>query len=317
MMGHDHGHMSKLAVKGLESKGNRTGFQGRRKGTRALQTAMAITVVFMAVEFLGGLWTNSLALLADASHMLTDAAALGLSLFAVWLIRRPADSEKTYGYFRAEILAALINGATLLVIALFICWEAYERFLQPEGVKSLEMLCIAFLGLLANLVSARILYGSREESLNLQGAFLHVMGDLLGSVGAIVASLAIIFWQAFWADPAVSLLVSLLILFSAWKLVRDSVRVLLEGKPSHVNLSAMELELCKVTGVKSVHDLHVWTLTSGMHAMTCHAVVEGENRRHEVLEQLVQISREQFDIRHTTIQLEGEDPCPSETTYCH
>lgn len=317
MMGHDHGHMSKPAVEDMKVKGEGVVFQGRRKGTRALQIALVITVVFMVVEFLGGLWTNSLALLADASHMLTDSATLGLSLFAVWLIRRPADSEKTYGYFRAEILAALTNGATLLVIALFICWEAYERFLQPEEVKGLEMLCIAFLGFLANLVSARILYGRRDESLNIHGAFLHVMGDLLGSVGAVVASLAIIFWQAFWVDPVVSSLVSLLILLSAWKLVRDSVRVLLEGKPSHVNLAAMELELCKVSGVKSVHDLHVWSLTSGMHAMTCHAVVEGENRSQEVLEQLVHISREQFDIRHTTIQLEGEDLCPSETIYCH
>lgn len=316
---HHHQHTGASQKESLEESRENLGAQevSRRKGTRALRVALVITVTFMLVEFLGGLWTNSLALLADAGHMLTDAAALGLSLFAVWFIRRPATSEKTYGYFRVEILAALINGATLLVIAFFILLEAYERFLQPEEIKSFEMLVIAVLGLGANLFSAWILYSSQEESLNIRGAFLHVMGDVLGSVGAISASLAIIFWQAYWADPAVSALVSFLILFSAWRLVKDSVLVLLEGTPAHVNLAAMKSELRKVPGVESVHDLHVWTLTSGVHAMTCHAVVDGEDKRHTILEQLIAVCREQFNIRHTTIQIEEEDPCPNETTFCH
>ncbi|MDA2937302.1 cation diffusion facilitator family transporter, partial [Acidobacteria bacterium AH-259-A15] len=299
---HHHQHTGASKKESLEESRENLGAQevSRRKGTRALRVALVITVTFMLVEFLGGLWTNSLALLADAGHMLTDAAALGLSLFAVWFIRRPATSEKTYGYFRVEILAALINGATLLVIAFFILLEAHERFLQPEEIKSFEMLVIAVLGLGANLFSAWILYSSQEESLNIRGAFLHVMGDVLGSVGAISASLAIIFWQAYWADPAVSALVSFLILFSAWRLVKDSVLVLLEGTPAHVNLAAMKSELRKVPGVESVHDLHVWTLTSGVHAMTCHALVDGEDKRHRILEQLIAVCREQFNIRHTT-----------------
>ncbi len=304
-----------------QASGNRRGAReeleaSRRQGTRSLRIALTITVAFMLVEFIGGLWTNSLALLADAGHMLTDAAALALSLFAAWLMRRPATAEKTYGYFRVEILAALINGAALLVIAFFILWESYHRFQEPEAIRSVEMFVIATIGLGANLFSAWILHRCHEESINLRGAFLHIMGDVLGSIGAMMAGVAIIFWGIYWADPAVSALVSVLILISAWRLVRDSVGVLLEGTPAHVNLSVMKEELCKVTGVSSVHDLHVWTLTSGVHAMTCHAVVdEKEGRR--VLEQLISVSRDQFDIHHTTIQIEHQDPCPNDTTLCH
>lgn len=286
-------------------------------GARSLRMALLITTVFMFAELGGGLWTNSLALLADAGHMLTDAAALGLSWFAVWFMRRPATPEKTYGYFRVEILAALINGASLLMIAFFILMEAYERVILPEAVKSVEMLVIASLGLAANLTCARILHGSLEESLNIKGAFLHVAGDVLGSLGAIVASIVMIVWKAYWADPIVSVLVSGLILFSAWKLVKDSVLVLLEGTPSHINLAAMKEELCKIEGVDSVHDLHVWTLTSGVHAMTCHAVVSGPDSRHEILERLSALSREHFNIHHTTIQIEEEDLRHRETKFCH
>ena len=290
---------------------------GRREGSRALGKALIITVVFMLVEFFGGLWTNSLALLADAGHMLTDAAALALSLFAIWFIRRPATPEKTYGYFRVEILAALLNGAGLLAIAVFILFESYERLIEPAQIKSKEMLIIALLGLGANLISASILHGSHKDSLNLQGAFLHVMGDVLGSVGAIGASLAILFWGFYWADPVMSVLVSLLIFFSAWRLVRDSVLILLEGTPSHVNLATMKAELAQVPGVQSVHDLHVWTLTSGVHAMTCHAVVEQEDSRNRILGELAAVSRNRFQIDHTTIQLEKDAPCPNGTSFCH
>ncbi len=289
----------------------------RRQGTRSLRIALCITVTFMLVELVGGWWTNSLALLADAGHMLTDAAALGLSLFAIWFMRRPATPEKTYGYFRVEILAALINGTALLVIAFFILWESYHRFREPEAILSVQMLVIATIGLGANLFSAWILHSCHHESLNLRGAFLHILGDVLGSIGAMIAAGAIILWGVYWADPVVSALVSLLILVSAWRLVRDSVEVLLEGTPAHVNLSLMKQELCKVTGVDSVHDLHVWTLTSGVHAMTCHAVVQEEGSDRGALEQLIAISREQFDIHHTTIQIERQDPCPNDTTFCH
>ena len=289
----------------------------RRQGTRSLRIALTVTITFMLVEFVGGLWTNSLALLADAGHMLTDAAALGLSLFAAWFMRRPATAEKTYGYFRVEILAALINGAALLMIAFFILWESYHRFQEPEAIRSIPMLVIATIGLGANLFSAWILHRCHEESLNLRGAFLHILGDVLGSMGAMMAGVAIIFWGIYWADPAVSALVSVLILISAWRLVRESVEVLLEGTPAHVNLSLMREELCRVIGVSSVHDLHVWTLTSGVHAMTCHAVVDQEGGRRRVLEQLIAVSRDQFDVHHTTIQIEHQDSCPNDTTFCH
>lgn len=281
----------------------------RETSARCLRQALIITASFMVVEFVGGWWTNSLALIADAGHMLTDAAALGLSLFAIWFIRRPATPEKTYGYFRVEILAALINGVALVGIALAVLYESYERFLRPQEVKSLEMLLIGSLGLVANLASAYVLHSSHLDNLNVRGALLHVIGDVLGSVAVIVAALAMRLAGAYWADPAVSALVSLLILASAWKLVRDSVAILLEGTPSHVNVAEMKQELSKVPGVEAVHDLHVWTLTSGVHVMTCHAVVGDERRRNEVLSRLSELSRERFNVRHTTIQIEEAGNC--------
>lgn len=292
--------------------------ESRRAGSsRSLRSALAITATFMLAEFVGGLWTNSLALLADAAHMLTDTAALALSLFALWFTQRPATPEKTYGYFRVEILVALLNGAALVVIAFFILYEAYHRFFQPQPVKSLQMLVVASLGLAANLVSAGILHRSQQESLNVRGAFLHVVGDLLGSIGAITAGVVMTLWHAYWVDPLVSALVSVLILFNAWKLVKDSMSILLEGTPAHINLAAMREELSKVEGVSSVHDLHVWTLTSGVHAMTCHAVVQGQDNRHTILEQLSSISRERFNVHHTTIQIEEEHLRHCETKFCH
>ncbi len=305
---HDHGSDSQRVDRPL--------LHVRKEGTRALRLALLISFFFMLIEFVGGLWTNSLALLADAGHMLTDVGALGLSLFAVWFASLAATPEKTYGYFRVEILAALVNGVSLVVIALLVLYESYERFLQPAEVKSLPMLAIATAGLVANLVCAWILHGN-DENLNVRGAFLHVIGDVLGSIGAILAGLTMLLWQAYWVDPMVSVLVSLLIVYSAWKLVVDSVRVLLEATPAHVNLNAMKHLLCQVSGVESVHDLHVWTLTSGVHAMTCHAVVGGANERHQILESLGAVSRERFDINHTTIQLEEEDLCEGQESFCH
>ncbi len=292
-----------------------TGAGRPEKHTRALRNALIVTTIFLFAEFAGGLWTNSLALLADAGHMLTDAAALGLSLFAVWFTRRPANPKKTYGYFRVEILAALANGTALLIIALAILWESYQRFLSPQPVKSLEMTAIAVAGLLANLFCVRILHGHRHESLNIRGAFLHVLGDVLGSVAAIVAGLSMWIWGFYWADPLVSTLVSLLICAGAWRLVSDSVGVLLEAAPAHVNVTSMQRELAKVPGVESIHDLHVWTLTSGLHAMTCHAVVESADQQ-AILAQMRAVSRELFHVEHTTIQLEPENLCRDRDSVC-
>ena len=288
----------------------------RESSTRALKIALVITAVFMIVEFAGGLWTNSLALTADAGHMLTDVAALGLSLFAAWFIRRPATPEKTFGYFRVEILAALLNGVFLVGIAILVFYESYVRFLQPQAIRTTEMIFIGTLGLIANLASAWVLHASHTQNLNIRGAFLHVLGDILGSIAVICAGVAIAVWGLFWADPGVSAFVSVLILLSAWRLVRDSVLILLEGTPAHVNLGAMTKELCCVPGVSSVHDLHVWTLTSGVHVMTCHAVLLPGENANEVLEQLNKISRERFRVDHTTIQIEDPDICRGTNHMC-
>ncbi len=288
----------------------------RQGGTRALKIALVVTAVFMVVEFIGGLWTNSLALTADAGHMLTDVAALSLSLFAAWFTRRPATPEKTYGYFRVEILAALVNGFFLVGIAVVIFYESYDRFLAPEFIKAREMILIGVLGLVANLISASVLHGSHQHNLNVRGAFLHVLGDILGSIAVIIAGTAIAWWGIFWPDPLVSALVSGLILLSAWKLVRDSVLILLEGTPAHVNLDAMSEALSDVPGVTSIHDLHVWTLTSGVHVMTCHAVLAPGYSANRVLEQLNKISREQFKVDHTTVQIEQPNMCQGTSHLC-
>lgn len=280
----------------------------RARHQRALTGALIITSIFMLAEFIGGLWTNSLALIADAGHMLTDAAALALSLFAIRVSQRPATSQKTYGYFRVEILAALANGAALFLIAGGILYESYDRFLQPPVVKSEEMLIIAIIGLIANLICVRILHSDHEHSLNVRGAFLHVIGDLLGSVAAILAGVMMFWWRVFWPDPLVSVLVCILICASAWRLMRESVEILLEGAPRDVSVKAMLRELSRVPGVESVHDLHVWTLTSGLHAMTCHAVVETSDTQ-GVLHRMNEVSRERFKVNHTTIQLETENIC--------
>lgn len=288
----------------------------REEGTRALKTALIITATFMVVEFLGGLWTNSLALMADAGHMLTDAAALSLSLFAAWFIQRPATPQQTYGYFRVEILAALLNGVSLVVIAIFVFHESYSRFFSPEPIRTTEMILIGATGFLANLVCASVLHGSHEHSLNIKGAFLHVVGDVLGSVAVVTAGVAIALWDVYWADPLVSSVVSILILISAWRLVRDSVLILLEGTPSHVNLELMASELARVPGVQSIHDLHVWTLTSGVHVMTCHAVVSEESDRNHILARLSEVSRQKFGLLHTTIQIEDPGLCRGTNHTC-
>jgi cobalt-zinc-cadmium efflux system protein len=207
-------------------------------GEKSLILALAITASWFVIELAGGIYANSLALLADAAHMLTDLAALGLSLFALKISARPATQEKTYGWLRAEILAALANGIFLILIGIYIFYESYRRFLQPPEVKSGPMLVVATTGLLANLATARLLYRSRNESLNLRGAFLHVLGDTLGSIGAIVAGILMMLRQWYLADPVVSTIVGGLVIYSSWELVAESVDVLLEGTPSHLKSPA-------------------------------------------------------------------------------
>ncbi len=263
----------------------------------------------MVAEVVGGWLSNSLALLADAGHMLTDAAAVGLALFASWIAVRPATVEKTFGYLRLEILAALVNGAVLFVVAGLIIWHATERFMIPADVEPRILFVVASVGLVGNAVALRILHGGHEDSLNVRGAYLHVLGDLLGSVGALAAGIVILSTGWMLADPIISVLIALLILVGAWRLMRESVDVLLEATPRHIDLNNVSASIVSIPGVSEVHDLHVWTVTSGIIAMSGHAVVRNPQRNQEVLE-TVQSRMVELGIGHVTVQIEnGQAPC--------
>jgi len=279
---------------------------GRVEQTRRLRIALLITFTILVAEVVGGFVANSLALLADAGHMLTDLAAIGLTLFATWFGRRPETPRRTYGYLRLEILAAFVNGAALLVISALIVWEAAARLRAPEPVASGLMLAVALIGLVANIGAAMTLHPASEGSLNMRGAYLHVLGDLLGSVGAVAAALIIRFTGWLAADPITSVLVSLLVVRSAWRLVRESVEVLLESTPAHISVGAVRAQLEAIPGIESVHDLHVWTVTSGVIAMSAHAIVREPERHQHVLEHAVDAMR-LFGIQHATVQLERQE----------
>lgn len=270
-----------------------------------LAIVLLLTAGYMIAEFLGGLFTNSLALLADSGHMLSDAAALGLSLFATWLALKPASPEKTYGYYRTEILAAFINGIALVAIAIFIMWEAYARFLTPHPVKAPVMIAIAVGGLIVNIIGAAILHQSSKENLNIHGAFLHILGDLLGSVGTIIAGIFILFFNFYLADPIISIIIAVLVLISAINLVNEAANVLLEASPSHINVSAIEKAIKGLPDVIDLHDLHVWSISSKNIALSVHIVAE-ETCSHKILCEVDELLNEEFGIKHITVQLEPE-----------
>jgi cobalt-zinc-cadmium efflux system protein len=271
-----------------------------------LRIALAITAVILVAEAVGGYLANSLALLADAGHMLTDVAALALSLFVAWFSQRPETDKRTYGYLRLEILAAFLNGATLLLISVWIIWEAVNRLRTPEPVQSGLMLAVAVLGLVANAVSAWVLHPRGEENLNVRGAYLHIVGDLLGFIGTIIAALLIRQFGWLAADTVASVIVSTLILRGAWTLVRDSTDVLLESTPAHISAAAVRDQLTAIPGIESVHDLHVWTVTSNVIAMSVHAIVREPERHQHVLEHVLDAMR-LFGIQHVTVQLERQE----------
>ena len=297
---HDHVHDGSHAHEHAHGHAH-----GHAASTRALAWALGLTFVILLVEAIGGLISNSLALLADAGHVLTDAGALGLSLFVAWLSRQPSAAQKTYGYLRWEILAALINGATLLGISAWIVIEAVQRFRHPEHVAGGVMLGAAALGLVVNGVAARLLHGAHDHSLNVRGAYLHVLGDMLASFGTVVAAFVIRFTGWLAADPIASLLTTLLIVAGAWTLVRESVDVLLEASPPHIELEKVRARLESIPNVESVHDLHVWTVTSGMVAMSAHAIVRDSKCHQDVLERAHDLLID-MGIQHVTIQLECE-----------
>ena len=302
---HTHGHEGISEVRTGDARGS-------------LRTALIITSSVLVVEFIGGIYSNSLALLADAGHMLTDVGALGMSYFALWFSTKPATPSKTFGFYRVEILAALLNGVFLVLIALYILYEAYGRMLSPPDVRAELMLVVASGGLAANLASAYILFRKQSESLNVRGAFFHVLSDALGSVGVIVASLLILFFGWNLADTVISGVVALLILSSSWILVRDAVEILLEGTPSHINLTALKDRLNSAGGIRGVHDLHVWTLTSGVVAMSCHVVVGDEpGDGGDILGRIQRIAHDDFLIDHTTIQVETDKAAGEDLESCH
>jgi cobalt-zinc-cadmium efflux system protein len=276
---------------------------------RGLQIALGITATVMLLEFVGGIWTNSLALLSDSGHMLSDSSALVLSLMAMWFATRPASSRKTYGYYRFEILAALANGVTLFVIAIWITIEAVQRFFTPPEVASGTMIVIAVFGLLANLASAWFLMrrGDVEGNINLRSAYLHVLGDALGSVGAIIAGILMMVFGWYVADPIISVVVALLILKSAWDVVRNSIHILMEGTPLTLQKSDVEASLKQITSVKNVHDLHIWTITSGQDSLSCHLLIDEDAEPQVILQKAIQIMERIYKIQHTTIQIETKD----------
>jgi len=274
---------------------------------RRLIAVLALTFAYMLAEAIGGFLTNSLALLSDAGHMLADVASLVLALLALWFATRPVTAKKTYGYYRMEILAALLNGAALVVISLLISYEAFHRINSPEAVKGFEVTLIALGGLVVNGISAVVLHSASEDNLNMRGAFLHVIGDALGSVGAVVAGVLIWRWGWVLADPLISIAMCLLIIYSSWQLIRESVNILLEGTPSHINIRAVVEAMHAVPGVTDVHDLHVWTISSGMEALSAHVTIEREVSPRVALEALQENLRTGFNIGHLTIQLELPD----------
>ena len=277
---------------------------GREAGRRRLAGVLVLVLVYMVAEIAGGIWTGSLALLADAAHMASDAAALGLALFAVWFAGRPSGPRHTYGYHRTEILAALVNGAALVAVAALIVGEAWERVREPVSVAGLPMAAVATGGLLVNLVSLRLLHGSRDDSLNLKGAWLHVLSDTLGSVQAVAAGLLIRFFGWNWVDPVASVLIAVLVVASAWGILRESVAVLMESAPGHLDVDEVRDAILGVDGVTGVHDLHVWTITSGLESLSAHVDHSASADPARLLSGIRALLQERFGIDHLTIQLE-------------
>ena len=273
---------------------------------RSLRIALALTASLLVVEVIGGILSNSIALLADAGHMLTDVAALALALFVAWFSRQPSSPQKTYGYLRWEILAAFVNGAALLLISAWIAFEAVMRLRSPEAVSGGLMLVVAVAGLIVNIIAARILVKSSSHNLNARGAYLHVLGDLLASVGTVAAAITIRYTGWLVADPIASILTTVLIMRGAWQLVRESVDILLESTPAHIPMPAVRGQLEAIPGIESVHDVHVWAVTPAVVAMSAHCIVREPGQHQHVLEHIHDAMR-LFGIEHVTIQLERDE----------
>jgi cobalt-zinc-cadmium efflux system protein len=271
---------------------------------RALSIALAITATYTVAEVIGGLITGSLALLADAGHMLSDNFSLGLALFAFWLSDKPPTPERSFGYKRAEILAALFNGVTLVAISIWIFYEAYRRLQEPPEILGGWMMAVAVMGLFVNVAAALVLSRSEGESLNLQGALRHILADLAGSVGVIAAAVVILLTGWLYADPLISVVIGLLVLGSSWKLLRDSTNILLESSPPGIEPEEVGEKMVSVSGVEEVHDLHVWMITSGFPALAAHVLVGRDEDCHGRRRELEKVLYREFGLEHTTLQVD-------------
>jgi cobalt-zinc-cadmium efflux system protein len=277
---------------------------GRHKAR--LAWALVLTLTYMTAEVIGGLITSSLALLADAAHMLTDAGGLALALLAIYFAERPSTPQKTYGYFRTEILSALLNAVVLLFVTAYILWEAYRRFISPPEILTIPMLAVALVGLIVNLISMRLLAGGSSESLNVQGAYFEVLSDMLGSFGVIIAALVTMWTGWMLADPLIAAGIGLFIVPRTWRLLSKAVHVLMEGVPTNIDIDRVNQELRGIPGVTAVHDLHVWTITSGVNSMTGHVVIADMADAPRVLRAAREAMKIKFSLDHVTIQVEDE-----------
>ncbi|WP_066366103.1 cation diffusion facilitator family transporter [Neobacillus fumarioli] len=307
-MGHHHGHSHS------HSHGH-----SHTNNKKALFSSFLLISVLMVVEVIGGIVTNSLTLLSDAGHMLSDAGSLGLSFFAIKLGEKKGTQINTYGFKRFEIIAAALNGLLLIFVSLMILYEALHRFFAPPKVQSTGMLLISCIGFLVNIMAAWILMkGDKEENLNVRSAFLHVIGDLLGSIGAIVAALLILFFRWGIADPIASVIVSILIIISGIRVTKDSFHILMEGAPAQIDSDKIKKALGKIPMVKEVHDLHIWTITSGYPVLSCHLTITNDGIHDDILFRAQKVLHDEFDIEHSTIQVEKEaNGCPSPHGTCN
>lgn len=289
---------------GMEGKINRSSF-----GQRGLVIALSITSIMMFAEVIGGIISNSLALLSDAGHMLTDIFALALSLFAIKYGEKPATLKKTYGFYRLEILASLINGTILILISLYIFYTAYQRALQPPIINAPVMMGIAFLGLVVNIIAAIFLRKSSKENLNVRGAYLHIVGDALSSIGVLTGGFIILFTGWYIIDSILSVLIGIVIIIGAYSLMKESVDILLEATPKGIDLAEVIREAKKIKGVKDIHHIHLWTITSGIYSLSAHILIEDllTSKSAQILDSINQLLRERFHIDHTTFQFECEN----------
>ncbi len=298
--GHDHhaGHE--------HSHGHHVDARQAPGGRRDLLIALSITVLMMIAEAIGGWLSNSLALLSDAGHMLTDNFALLLSFFAMKFAAMPATERKTFGFYRLEILAALLNGIILVVLSVYIIYHAYLRMIHPQPVEGKLMLIIAIIGLIANIIGAFFLYKHSHANLNIRGAYLHILGDALSSVGVVIGGIIILYTGWYMIDPILSILISLVIIYGSWALVRESVNILLEAVPSHIDIDAVAAEIAKVQGVREAYHIHAWTITSGVYSMSAHVLIDDRlvSGSRNIVDDIRHMLAEKFNVVHSTIELE-------------